>query len=71
MALKPRWWETATRAPPFPSRRLRVGERLHHGLVHVDFATQRRTSKDSARYFSAVAASNAIPNDGSESVRQP
>ena len=33
------------------------------GLVHVDLATQRRTPKDSAQYFSAVAAANAVPDD--------
>jgi beta-glucosidase len=41
------------------------------GLVHVDFATQRRTLKDSARYFSAVAVANAVPHEGSEPARQP
>ncbi|HET9599470.1 MAG TPA: GH1 family beta-glucosidase [Anaeromyxobacteraceae bacterium] len=28
------------------------------GIVHVDFATQRRTPKSSARYYAGVAASN-------------
>ncbi len=31
------------------------------GLVHVDFATQKRTLKDSARYYAAIAASNSVP----------
>jgi beta-glucosidase len=30
------------------------------GLVHVDWATQRRTPKDSAQYYRAVAAANAV-----------
>jgi beta-glucosidase len=34
------------------------------GLVHVDFETQRRTIKDSARYFADVVSRNALP-DGS------
>jgi beta-glucosidase len=33
------------------------------GLVHVDLATQRRTPKDSAQYYSAVVAANAVPDD--------
>jgi beta-glucosidase len=35
------------------------------GLVHVDHATQRRTVKDSAQYYRAVAAQNAVPDDAS------
>ena len=31
------------------------------GLVHVDFATQTRTIKDSGRWFAEVAAANALP----------
>jgi len=31
------------------------------GLVHVDLATQRRTPKDSAWYYRAVATANALP----------
>jgi beta-glucosidase len=31
------------------------------GLVHVDYATQRRTVKDSGRWFAGVAAANALP----------
>ncbi|WP_307812852.1 GH1 family beta-glucosidase [Micromonospora coerulea] len=30
------------------------------GLIHVDRSTQRRTVKDSARYFAAVIAANAV-----------
>jgi beta-glucosidase len=30
------------------------------GLVHVDFATQKRTVKDSGRFFAKVAAANAL-----------
>jgi len=33
------------------------------GLVHVDLATQRRTPKDSAQYYRAVVAANAVPDD--------
>jgi beta-glucosidase len=31
------------------------------GLIHVDFATQRRTVKDSARFLAEVVAANAVP----------
>ena len=31
------------------------------GLVHVDYATQRRTPKASARWYAAVAASGGLP----------
>ncbi|MGP3971034.1 GH1 family beta-glucosidase [Streptomyces sp. 6N223] len=31
------------------------------GLVHVDFATQRRTMKDSGRWFAAVTRANGLP----------
>jgi beta-glucosidase len=31
------------------------------GLVHVDHATQRRTLKDSARWFAELAGSNRLP----------
>jgi beta-glucosidase len=31
------------------------------GLVHVDYATQRRTPKDSALYYRDVVAANAVP----------
>jgi beta-glucosidase len=30
------------------------------GLVHVDRSTQRRTVKDSARYYAAVIAANQV-----------
>jgi beta-glucosidase len=32
------------------------------GAIHVDFATQRRTPKASARYYRQAARSNAIPS---------
>jgi beta-glucosidase len=35
------------------------------GLVHVDHATQRRTLKDSAQYYRAVATRNVVPDDAS------
>ena len=28
------------------------------GIVHIDFATQKRTPKDSARFYSQVIATN-------------
>lgn len=33
------------------------------GIVYVDFATQRRWLKDSARWFAAVASANALPDE--------
>ncbi|MBK9519354.1 MAG: beta-glucosidase [Anaeromyxobacter sp.] len=33
------------------------------GLVHVDLATMARTPKDSAQYYAAVVAANAVPDD--------
>jgi beta-glucosidase len=30
------------------------------GIVHVDFETQRRALKDSARWYAGVARTNAI-----------
>jgi beta-glucosidase len=35
------------------------------GIVHVDFASQRRTPKDSAHYYRRVVAANALldPDD--------
>ena len=33
------------------------------GIVYVDFATQRRWLKDSARWFAGVASNNALPGD--------
>ncbi len=37
------------------------GYRPRFGLYHVDFATQRRTAKDSARFFREVATARAVP----------
>jgi beta-glucosidase len=34
------------------------GYRLRFGLVHVDYATQKRTLKDSAHWYARVAATN-------------
>jgi beta-glucosidase len=34
------------------------------GLVHVDYATQRRTPKASARWYAAVSASGGLPAAG-------
>jgi beta-glucosidase len=33
------------------------------GIVYVDFATQRRWVKDSARWFAGVASANALPDE--------
>jgi beta-glucosidase len=38
-----------------------LGYSQRFGLVHVDFDTQRRTIKDSARFFAEIAANNAVP----------
>ncbi|MFW0792422.1 GH1 family beta-glucosidase [Gordonia sp. CPCC 205515] len=38
------------------------------GIVHVDFETQARTPKDSARWFAQVAAANALPDRVGEST---
>jgi beta-glucosidase len=37
------------------------GYRLRFGLVHVDYATQTRLPKSSARWFAAVIGANAVP----------
>ena len=34
------------------------------GIVHVDYATQRRTPKDSARFFSAAIERNGLSLSG-------
>jgi beta-glucosidase len=34
------------------------GTSKRFGIVHVDFATQRRTPKDSARFYAEVARTN-------------
>jgi beta-glucosidase len=39
------------------------GYTYRFGLVHVDFATQRRTPKASARWFKGVAAANALDTE--------
>jgi beta-glucosidase len=38
-----------------------MGYRPRMGLVHVDYATQRRTVKDSGHWYAQVARANAIP----------
>lgn len=37
------------------------GYEQRFGLVHVDYATQKRTPKDSARFYRDVVARNALP----------
>jgi beta-glucosidase/6-phospho-beta-glucosidase/beta-galactosidase len=39
-----------------PSGQLQLCDQF--GIVHVDFATQARTPKDSARYYASVSASD-------------
>ena len=41
-----------------------AGYAKRFGLVHVDFATQKRTLKDSARWYAGVIARNGLPADG-------
>jgi beta-glucosidase len=42
-----------------------MGYAPRFGLVHVDYRTQTRTIKDSARYYARVIAANAlVPEDG-------
>ena len=38
------------------------GYQKRFGLVFVDFGTQRRTPKSSARFYSDVARANALPS---------
>lgn len=38
-----------------------LGYAQRFGLVHVDYATQARTIKDSGRYYALVTAANALP----------
>jgi beta-glucosidase len=37
------------------------GYQKRFGIVFVDFGTQRRIAKSSARFYSAVARANAVP----------
>jgi beta-glucosidase len=39
-----------------------LGYEKRFGLVRVDYATQRRTLKDSARWYQAVIAAGAVPD---------
>ncbi|MGI8306397.1 GH1 family beta-glucosidase [Saccharopolyspora hattusasensis] len=45
-----------------------MGYSQRFGLVHVDFDTQQRTIKDSARFYSHVVAANAIPDGASNAI---
>jgi beta-glucosidase len=38
----------------------KLGYAQRFGLVHVDYATQARTVKDSGRYYGALARANAV-----------
>ena len=48
--------------PVEPARQFRMGGRLRNrfGLVHVDYATQKRTPKLSAAFYREVIARNAV-----------
>jgi beta-glucosidase len=43
-----------------------LGYAQRFGLVHVDYGTQARTVKDSGRWYAAVAAANALPDEMEE-----
>ncbi|MDP3072580.1 MAG: GH1 family beta-glucosidase [Opitutaceae bacterium] len=49
------------------------GYRYRFGLVHVDYTTQRRTPKDSARWYGECARTNgaSLPADVPDGVPQP
>ena len=40
-----------------------LGFSKRFGIVHVDFATQKRTPKDSAKFYSEVIATNGAVLD--------
>jgi beta-glucosidase len=45
------------------------GYRQRFGLVHVDYSTQRRTIKDSGRWYAGIIRSNGAeigPDDGAD-----
>ena len=42
-----------------------LGYSKRFGIVHVDFETQQRTPKDSARFYAGVIASNGAALAGS------
>ena len=37
------------------------GNSRRFGLIHLDYATQRRTVKDSGRWYAGVTGTNALP----------
>lgn len=41
-----------------------LGYQARFGLIHVDFETQRRTVKDSGRWYAGVMAANAVDPQG-------
>ncbi|MBB5159997.1 GH1 family beta-glucosidase [Saccharopolyspora phatthalungensis] len=41
-----------------------MGYTQRFGLIHVDFDTQQRTIKDSARFYSSVVENNTVPAEG-------
>jgi beta-glucosidase len=43
-----------------------LGYAKRFGIVHVDYDTLERTPKDSARWYAAVAAANALPAGAGE-----
>ena len=40
------------------------GYSMRFGIVHLDYATQRRTPRDSARWYRDVIARNGLPDSG-------
>ena len=40
-----------------------LGYAQRFGLVHVDYETQRRTVKESGRYYASIARANALPEE--------
>ena len=44
------------------------GYQKRFGIIYVDYATQRRIPKSSARFYSEVVRANAIPALGAEGV---
>lgn len=45
-----------------------LGYSKRFGIIHVDYASQQRTLKDSAKYFQRVIQENAVPETGAADV---
>ncbi len=48
-----------------------LGYTKRFGLYYVDYQTQRRIPKDSARWFAGVTRRNGLPEDGQNGVTAP